>query len=374
MKRLVCFALLLILCVFPLNVSAVSTSAKSAILICGDSGEVIFEQNADERLSMASTTKIMTGLLLCENGNLEKTVIATDEMLRVEGSSMGLLPGDTVSLHDLLYGLMLASGNDAANVIAYTLGKTPKGFVKMMNEKAKLLGLNNTNFVTPSGLDSEEHYTTARDMAKLTAYALQNETFSEVVATSAATLNYGNPPYKRTLTNHNKLLKIFDGAIGVKTGFTKKSGRCLVSAARRDGKLVIAVTLNDPNDWEDHKSLLEYGISAVKSHEIKTDKDVFDVPVISGDSDTLELEITPFTVNTVGNGNFSYEIHLPKFVYAPVKTGDVIGEVVYKNNNVEIKRAAICSENSIGVVVDKPNFLKQVAENVKYIFRNIWVK
>ena len=260
MKRIICILLCIVLFCFPISVSAVSTSAKAAILINGDTGEVIFGQNENEQLPMASTTKIMTALLLCEHGDFEKEITVTAEMLRVEGSSMGLLAGDRVTLHDLLYGMLLASGNDAANVTAYILGGTVDGFVKMMNRKAIKLGLENTHFETPSGLDGDNHYTTARDLAALARYAMQNEEFAKAAASKTAALSYGNPPYKRTLSNHNKLLKTFDGAIGVKTGFTKKSGRCLVSAARRNGKYVIAVTLNDPDDWSDHQALLEYGL------------------------------------------------------------------------------------------------------------------
>ena len=234
MKRLVSVLVVFLLVIIPLNVSALSTSAKAAVVLNGDDGEIIYSQNADMRLPMASTTKIMTGILLCEYGNFEKQITVTEEMLRVEGSSMGLLAGDRVTLHDLLYGLMLASGNDAANVIAFVLGGSLDGFVNMMNEKAKDLGLSDTHFATPSGLDAQDHYTTAYELAKITQYAMQNEDFAAAVSCEKTVLNYGNPPYKRSLTNHNKMLNLFDDAVGVKTGFTKKSGRCLVSAARKD--------------------------------------------------------------------------------------------------------------------------------------------
>ena len=246
MKKIV--ALVIICTIISLPVSAVSSSAKAAAVINGDTGEALYAQNADMRLPMASTTKIMTSLLLCEHGNLRNEITVTADMLRVEGSSMGLLPGDTVTLHDLLYGMLLASGNDAANVTAIAISGSVTAFAELMNKRAAELGLKNTHFVTPSGLDAEEHYTTARELALLAAFALKNEEFAKAAASKTATLCYGNPPYKRTISNHNKLLKLYDGAIGVKTGFTKKSGRCLVSAARRDGKLAVAVTLCDPDD------------------------------------------------------------------------------------------------------------------------------
>lgn len=355
------------------NAGAISTSAKSAILINGDTGEVIFEQNANEKLPMASTTKIMTALLLCEMGDFEKEVKVTAEMLRVEGSSMGLLAGDTVTVNDLLYGLLLASGNDAANVIAYVLGGTVNGFVGLMNQKAAKLGLNNTNFVTPSGLDANEHYTTAQDLANLARIAMQNDKFAKAVATKSATLNYGNPPYKRTITNHNKLLSSFDGAVGIKTGFTKKAGRCLVSAAKKDGKYVIAVTLNDSNDWKDHASLLEYGLDAVKLIEIKPLKSDYTLSVINGEND-LKVNVDSYTVSALKDENFSCVVNLPKFLYAPIEKGEVIGSVVYKKNDYEIKVSEIIAETEIKLKIQETNTIYNIFEYAKYILFGLWEK
>ena len=373
MKKLVSCILFLIL-IMSLNTSALDTSAKAAILINADTGEVIYEHNADERLPMASTTKIMTALLLCEMGDLNKEITVTAEMVRVEGSSMGLLAGDKVTLHDLLYGMMLASGNDAANVTAYVLGGTVDGFVKLMNQKAEEIGMNNTNFVTPSGLDADEHYSTARDMALLARYALRNEEFSKAVSAEKATLNYGNPPYKRTLTNHNKLLKSYEYAIGVKTGFTKKSGRCLVSAAECDGKKVIAVTLKDPNDWDDHINMIDYGLSAIKTTEIVADKDEYEIPVISGDEASVKVKIEPYSVSTLDDADFTCEVQLPKFLYAPIKEGEQIGNVVYRKNETVIDTVPLFSEIEIESETVKKDFASVWAENVKYIFKNIWEK
>ncbi len=373
LKKLFCFLLTVVLTLPMFSVGAVSTSAKAAILINGDTGEVIYEQNADEKLPMASTTKIMTALLLCEMGDLSKEITVTAEMLRVEGSSMGLLAGDRVTLHDLLYGLALASGNDAANVVAYTLGTTVNGFANLMNKKAEELGLLNTNFVTPSGLDADGHYTTARDLANLARFAMQNEEFAKAASSKSATLNYGNPPYRRTLTNHNKLLKTFDGAIGVKTGFTKKSGRCLVSAAKRDGKYVIAVTLNDGNDWQDHSSLLEYGLNAVKLTEIKPHKTEYNIPVINGE-ENINVKIGSYTVSTLENENFSCEVNLPKFLYAPIKKGEKIGSVAYKKNGTVIKVSDILAENSINLKEQEKNIADVLFECAKYIFLGLWEK
>ena len=370
MKRLVCLLLVLV-CVFSFRVNAVSTSAKSAILINGDTGEVLYEQNADKCLPMASTTKIMTALLLSESNILDKEFTVEDKMIRVEGSSMGLLPNDKVTGRDLLYGMMLASGNDAANMTAYILGGTVDGFVKKMNQKAQALGLQNTNFETPSGLDGDEHYTTARDLAKLTRYALQNEEFYKAASCQSATLCYGNPPYKRTLTNHNKLLKTYSGAVGVKTGFTKKSGRCLVSAAKRDGEFLIAVTLGDPNDWADHTALLDYGFERVETKEITPKQTSYTIPVISASS-SLNVKIEPLTISYADDSEFSCKVLLPRFVYAPVKKGEVLGCVVYKKDGKEFKREEITAKRDIELPQPDIGFNEKIKEIIKYIFNGIW--
>ena len=331
----------------PVTASALEVSAKAAVVICGDTGEILFSKNLDMRLPMASTTKIMTGLLLCEYNNLEREITVTDEMVRVEGSSMGLLAGDRVTLRDLLYGLMLASGNDAANTIAIAMAGNVYDFAELMNNKAREIGLKNTNFVTPSGLDDENHYTTAYDLALLTKYAMQNEEFALTVGSKSATLNYGNPPYRRTLSNHNKLLKNVEGCVGVKTGFTKKSGRCLVSAVRRDGKYVIAVTLNAPNDWQDHKNMLEYGLSKIIQTEISPKKNEYNIPVINGEEENLTVKIEPFLINSSQSEGFTCEIYLPPYVFAPIKKGEVIGRAVYKQNGEIIAEKEISSSREI---------------------------
>ena len=374
MKKIFCVVLCIavFLLIFPVNAEAVS--AKSAVVICGDTGEILYSKNCDTRMPMASTTKIMTALLLCENGDLEREITVTKEMVAVEGSSMGLLAGDKVTLYGLLYGMMLASGNDAANVTAYTLGGSVDGFAAQMNRKAKEIGMQNTHFETPSGLDSKEHYSTAYDMALLARCALLNEDFAKAVSSKSATLEYGNPPYKRTLTNHNKLLKFFDGAIGVKTGFTKKSGRCLVSAAERDGKKVLAVTLNDPDDWQDHKSMLEYGLSKIQKTQISPPKTDYKISVIGGVSDEINVKIEPYVVTSLDSKNFSCEVRLPQFVYAPVKKGETLGNAVYKNGETVIKTIPIYANYGIEQTNLKKSFFEELKENMKCIFNKIWEK
>lgn len=346
------------------SASAVTDSAKASVVIDGFTGEIIYSKNCDVRLSMASTTKIMTALLLCEYGNLEREIKVTDQMVRVEGSSMGLLPGDTVSLKGLLYGMMLASGNDAANTTAFVVGGSIENFSRMMNEKAAELGLLNTSFVTPSGLDSEGHYTTAYDLARLAAYALNNEDFKAAASSESAVLYYGNEPYRRTLTNHNKLLKSYDGLIGVKTGFTKKSGRCLVTAAERDGKRIVAVTLNDKNDWQDHKNLLDYGFSQLVTTCVKTD-DSIGISVVGGKKDKINVTVPDVLVNTVGEKKLTYRILSEPFVYAPVKKGDKVAVLNIYADGKLIKSIDLKSDTN----VQKESYTKQ--QKFKAIFLKI---
>ena len=252
---------------FSVNAIALADTAKSAVLINADTKEVIFEKNAYETLPMASTTKIMTSLILAEQQDLEKRIVCTNEMVTVEGSSMGLLPGDIVTYNDLLYGMLLASGNDAANTTAISIAGSIENFVKIMNLRARLMGLHSTNFATPSGLDNENHYSTAYDMAVLTSYALKNAKFRTAASSYTKRLCYGNPPYNRTLTNHNKLLKSYDGLIGVKTGFTKKSGRCFVGSATKDNMQLVAVVLNCGPMFEETEKMLKYGFD---NYQLKT--------------------------------------------------------------------------------------------------------
>ena len=217
------------------SASALDVSAKGMVLMNADTGEILASKNAHLRLSMASTTKLMTALLLAETGTPEKVVVTTKQMVTVEGSSMGLLEGDQVSYHALLAGMLLSSGNDAANTTAIAVAGSVDKFVQMMNDRAEQIGMTNTHFVTPSGLDDDEHYSTAYDMALLAVEALKNKYLAFAAASRTMTVSYGSPPYDRTLTNHNKLLGSYDGCIGLKTGFTKKSGRmpCVGCKAQR---------------------------------------------------------------------------------------------------------------------------------------------
>lgn len=341
------FALLLaFLLVFSFEnkVNALSVSAASAVLIDGDTGHVLYEKNKDARLSMASTTKIMTALLLCENKDLNETVTVGSEILSAEGTSLGLKQGMKVTCKTLLYGMMLASGNDAANVAAVAVSGSIECFVNLMNQKAKELGLVNTNFNTPSGLDGETHYTTAYELAVLTQYALCNKDFAAACSKKSETVELGG--IKVTLTNHNRLLNTVRGVIGVKTGFTKKSGRCLVSAAKRNGVYLIAVTLKAPNDWEDHKQMLGYGFSVVKPKKYFYEKEKFSFEVISGEKNNSFAESETVSFSVGENTKITRNVYIPKFIYAPIKKGEEIGFIEYKNGENLIARSSlVCTED-----------------------------
>jgi D-alanyl-D-alanine carboxypeptidase/D-alanyl-D-alanine carboxypeptidase (penicillin-binding protein 5/6) len=374
MLKIGAFVLILALVFNLFNITAfaedLSLSANSAIVMCSDTKEVLYAKSAYEKMPMASTTKIMTALILAEQPDLSKTITVTEQMVAVEGSSMGLLNGDTVSFRDLLYGMLLASGNDAANVTAYALGGGIKGFAIMMNNRAKEIGMTNTSFVTPSGLDDENHYTTAYDMALLTSVALKNSAFRTACSSKSAVLYFGNPPYKRTLTNHNKLLGNYEGIIGVKTGFTKKSGRCLVTAAERDGKNVIAVTLNAPDDWNDHKKMLDYGISVTEVARF-LNEDLNDVlPIVGTDADLIRIKYdsAELCVSNKSKELIKKKIILPKFLYAPISAGETIGRIEYYLDNKIIKTSKIYSVADAEIRNKKEKFSVRFLKSLRIIW------
>ena len=291
----------------------VSTSAYASLLLDAASGRILDEKRADERCLIASTTKIMTGLLVCESGKLDEPFRIPPEAVGIEGSSLYLTAGEELTVRELLYGLMLRSGNDAAVALAIAVAGSEDAFTAQMNEKAAALGLRNTHYANPHGLDSAENYSTARDLAMLTRAALQNETFRTVVSTKSITIG------SRVLTNHNKLLWQYPGAVGVKTGYTKQAGRLLVSAAERDGRLLIAVTISDPNDWADHAALLDYGFSQFTVHQLVTVGDIVgQIPVIGGMEDSVALlAALPFSYPLSAAEQPQLRLLAPHFVFAP---------------------------------------------------------
>jgi len=324
-------------------------SAVSAILIEAETGTVIYEKNADAQRAMASTTKIMTAILTIEAGDLDTEFVADSYAIRVEGTSMGLQEGDRVSRRDLLYGILLPSGNDAANAAAVSVGGSIGGFVDMMNEKAEELGLSSTHFVTPSGLDANGHYTTARDLARLTAYAMENDTFREIVCCTSAQVEYGNPPYLRTLYNSNKMLTRYEGAIGVKTGFTDNARRCLVSAAERDGVTLIAVTLNAGDDWNDHTKMLDYGFTQVKSFPLELSCSERVAVAGTGQSVEVYAEQDEIALLPSQRERLTRRVMLPKFVYGSVRRGEELGYIEFSIDSKVVKTCPLYASGSVTV-------------------------
>ncbi len=339
------------------ELSAGDVSAKAAVVIEAGTGKVIFGKNENTKLPMASTTKIMSVLLTLESGDLDSEFTVDSNAVKTEGSSMGLREGDIVSKRDLCIGMLLPSGNDAANCAAVRVGGDIGSFVEMMNAKASRLGLVSTHFVTPSGLHDDAHYSTAYDMAQLASYALKNPDFAQICSQSSVKLSFGNPPYDRWLTNTNKLLNRYSGCIGVKTGFTDEAGRCLVSAASRDGVTLICVTLNAPDDWNDHAKMLDYGFSRVKCVPLEAEK-YYSADLVGGSSDTIKLcpERTP--VCPVINGEYpdiSWKVTVPQMVYAPVVRGRQIGELTLFACGREIDRIPLLAAESAEYARGEPH-------------------
>lgn len=302
--------------------AAPELSAKSAILIHADSGEVLYEKCADDEMLIASTTKLMTALVVLQNCEPQEEVEIQTEYTLVEGSSMYLKAGEKYTVEELLYGLMLASGNDAALALACHTAGSVEDFAALMNEKAKELGLEHSSFKNPHGLDAEGHYSSARDLAKIMQKAMENELFRTIMSTRVFTCR------EQTYVNHNKLLWNCDGVIAGKTGYTMAAGRSLVSCCEREGMRLICVTLSDPKDWDDHTALYNWGYSSYEYTDPLGSFAKISLPVVSGESQRV-------TVSRDGDGrvfrrrdsNVRLLLEMPRFVFAPVSEGDRAGKV-----------------------------------------------
>ena len=303
-----------------LFIPAKAVSAEKAYVVDAVSGRVLYDRKGDARSLIASTTKIMTALIVCEQCNVLDRMRIPAEAVGIEGSSMYLREGEILTVQELLYGLMLASGNDAAVALAIYCGGTVEGFAQLMNDKARLLGMTGTHFENPNGLDSPNHYSTARDLAVLAEYAMENPIFRQTVSTRSVTAG------QRHLTNHNKLLWRVAGADGVKTGYTKAAGRILVSSATRDGRRIIAVTINDGDDWADHAALLESGFDRFSIQRIVTKGDRVGSVEVVGGGKQVELLAGEHFVYPIAPEEYPQVIAGGcDFVYAPVTQGAQAG-------------------------------------------------
>ena len=304
----------------PMTALAEDISAKAAFLYHPQTGTVLYEKSADEPMLIASTTKIMTALVVLEHCDFNETVDIKQECVGIEGSTMHLKTGARYTVGELLYGMMLSSGNDAATALALHAAGSVEAFARLMNDKAADLSLKNSHFVNPHGLNHPEHYSTARDLAQLTAAAMENDMFCEIFSTQSCRIQ------GITYKNHNKLLADCEGCTGGKTGYTEKAGRVLVSSCEREGMELICVTISAPDDWNDHKKLYDRAYDAF-CFIPALDERCRRVSVVSGMSEFAELTASPAGVLAEKGAVAERDMFLPEFVFAPVLSGQRAGEV-----------------------------------------------
>lgn len=353
-KELIIAAMVLISLIFSLftiyvySENSPSVSARAATLYEPETETFVYTKNANERLGMASTTKIMSALIALESIEPDRLIQVDDRAIGIDGSSIYLERGEIMSAEDLIYALMLNSANDAAEALAYEISGSLEGFCAMMNERAEGLGLKNTHFSNPHGLDASEHYSTAHDLAIIAAEALKNPKFKEISSTKIHEITSNLKT--RVLVNHNKLLKMYDGCIGVKTGYTQMTGRSLVGAAERDDLRLISVTIDAPNDWSDHKKLLDFGFGIVHSLNLIGEREFcYSLPVLNGKAKSINVQnkdelkyIYMYNAPTV-----TKEIRMPRYAPAPISRGDVVGSIVFKCNGKIIASTDIIAVESV---------------------------
>ncbi len=359
-------AILLLFCAVP-RVSAVGAepSARAYALYCVNNGELLLSENPDERLPIASTTKIMTTLLTLEEAEKDNRVVEFTDEMSAEGSSMYLKPGEQVRLYDLAVGMMMQSGNDAANAAAISIAGSAEKFADLMNRKAEEIGMKNTHFVTPSGLDDEAHYSTARDMALLMAYALNNNSFRTLTEQKHMTVHFVKPDGKRvTYPNHNRLLSLYDSCIGGKTGYTMTAGRCLVTAAERDGLTLVAVTLDDRDDWDDHIALYDYGFENYAAYIPGKTSD-FRVPVVGGTSEEAAVYAQVNEGIVIPRDrvkDIQTTVIMPPFLYAPTQGESAVGRVLYTLDGEKIGESPLLIADSIAYNSRRRGFFEYITD------------
>lgn len=336
------------------QLNTMTTSAKAMCVLEKDSGRVIASKNMNTQLAMASTTKIVTALTVIQNcKNLDEVIEVDDGAVGVEGSSIYLRKGELISVKDLLYGLMLRSGNDSAVALACHIGGSEMDFAKLMNETAKKAGANNSNFVTPHGLDHKEHYTTAYDLAKITAYALNNPIFKEIVSTKQHIVQETNKSDKRYMSNKNRLLNSLDGCIGVKTGYTKKAGRCLVSATERDNETFVCVVLNCGPMFEESATMLNTAHALYENKKIiDKDREIYNEYIIDKNEGKLYLYAEedfcyPIMEDEMDKLRLEYNVKLDN-----AKVGDQVGEIKVFFENDLLKTIKLVTMNKIDKLID----------------------
>ena len=357
--------ILFVILVFTLSVSALD-QARGAVVMEPDAGRILYQSNADEPLGIASTTKIMTALITLEQPDIDTPFEVDAAAIRVEGSSMGLKEGDIVTLRTLAWGMLMHSGNDAANAAAVAIAGDTARFAELMNERANQIGMASTHFVNPSGLSEAEHYATARDMALLTAEALRNPDFREMCATKTVSVEYGNPPYKRFLLNHNRLLWRYEYAIGVKTGFTKAAGRCLVSAAEKEGVTLICVTLGCYDDFTTHEKAYETYFQSFGRVDFTPEVSGLTVPVVGGEAGGVALVTSgPLEASLmVGEQDGCRVIvEAPRFIYAPITAGEVVGRAAVYYEGIAVAECDLVAADTVAATPVEPSLWEHLFGN-----------
>ncbi len=338
----------------------IKISADKAILIDKETGLVLYSKNADIKAGMASTTKIMTAIVIIENMSLQDEVLITKESVGIEGSSIYLSEGEIFTVESLLYGLLLESGNDSAVALAVGLSDDLNKFIEKMNIKAKEIGMVNTNFANPHGLSDDNHYTTARDLSILSSYAMDNEIFRKIVSTEKKIIKPINSEYVRYCTNHNKLLGQMDIITGIKTGYTKADGKCLVTSAVKDNTELICVTLNSSDNWNDHKTLLNNGFELFKKRILATKGEyASEISVVGGSVNYITASnISQIELLLPENVELEFKVVVPPFVYAPIEKGDFVGEIRIYSSQKIIYSFPLCADESVNV--KKVSFFKKI--------------
>ena len=368
------FTIIILFYILPLCSSAESAetefqgtvSAKSAVLYEPTSGRFLYQKCSNQRLPMASTTKMMTALVVMDKCTINDTVTISSESTGIEGSSAYLQEGDEYTVLELLYAILLQSANDAATALAYHTAGGIEEFSNLMNKKAEDLCIKNSHFTNPHGLDDSEHYTTAEDLAKIGAALLKNDILKEIVSCNKKSFTYVERT--RTYINHNKLLKSYDGSIGIKTGFTKKSGRCLVSAAERNGITLISVTLDAPNDWIDHKRMLDFGFCSLELLELCHKGDYYqEIKVLGGNKESISISAKEnISIIKDKNTKITNEyVSIPKYLIAPIEKNTVIGQAVFKGENIEYTVDIVANESVTST--KKHNFIDKLIKRITNI-------
>lgn len=343
MRRVLVLTALIVLSAVAASAEEVATSASACVIIDERSGRVLLSHNAEAPLPMASTTKVMTALLALELGDLDAPVTCSRNAFGVPGTSIYLSEGETLTLREMLYGLLLASGNDAATAIAEHIGGTVADFCRMMTLRAAELGCRNTVFLTPHGLPCEGHYTTAHDLALIAREAMGHDVFREIVSTTRATILWAGRSYDRVLKNKNRLLTAYEGATGIKTGYTRKAGRCLVFGAERDGMRIIGVVLNCPDWFDEAARLMDMAFARYESVTLLTaDESVGVVRVQHGEADTVQVVLAADLTGIAPKGSVpQVEIDYPDALEAPIHAGQRLGTARLTVHGVQVAEAAL---------------------------------